>query len=336
MKHTEERSLLRINASELVREEECPTKRFFQYPVKRRQRRYAEPALSLGKAFHGAFEQVMRGLETRGNAEIAEGEVYRDPEWWVAQVRDRLVDDLTARGIEPADAELLKARALALRAAWYFSQPLPFDKVLGAEVELVEETEGVALAGKLDALVQSGQDLWHLQLKTYGGNAIETEVELLKTGTYEWVYSILGRAEAGRRKLNYRGTKLLLFSKDALHSRQAGATCSCCGEKGYVQKPLTNGVREVDVLIPERRDSAHRLYLRTQVRRIELENLTPFAQLRDAPYYPPIVQNPGACGGRFRNSLCQYFDVCQGRISIFDPVVYEDYNPYSHYEGGEL
>lgn len=194
------------------------------------------------------------------------------------------------RDIELSDPEWMHA-ALTEFDLWKLEHPEV--KFLGVEVEMEAELGGHTLIGRLDSLIEWNGKLWHGQHKS---TAATTNIPIFS--------KLISRSfhEHGYRKMvedkyhkPYGGT--ILFIAKKLSDKAISE-----GKSPFMVEflPITPGSALLDDLatfIGLMESSAHCA-----------------SQWQELGWLPP--QNPDACGGRFKNHLCEYIDVCEGKMKI--------------------
>lgn len=186
-------------------------------------------------------------------------------------------------------------------------------EILATELELRRLLlPDVTLVGRLDALVRWNGRLWHLQHKTLAASAPVP------------VYQVL----AARAHHEHAYRFLLEPHEPVYGGAYAGVLLAVCRKLSAAAIARGEHVMHV-AFVPLAGDHAERMR--------ELEALVRVMQLVHEPplVHGPPPQNPSACGGAYRNRLCEYIDVCNGRLS---PDVLPEAFPFEGYsvEGRRL
>lgn len=304
---------LRTSVSELIEHRRDPAKWAYKYIAKRRPRE-SEPALEIGIVIHRLFASALTDLK--------EGREIQDLDKWPAWARMQLLLDWQQRELPADDKALRQVEACATRAARFFEQArLPFRRVV--EVEWRGETKlgDVILEGTLDALVEDWEGaLVHQQLKTTSTKTPDVQLAVLKRSWHEVSYGSHAQKIAAREGLKYGGSKFVLLSKDSI-----------ADAKG-VDKGRGHGIWIADTGMGQARVVKAYVDLIDQSRKMLADRVACQGWDPDQPpYYPPVAQNDEECGGMHGNSLCKYYDVCEGKFAITNNIIYTDYNPNERY-----
>lgn len=199
------------------------------------------------------------------------------------------------REIELSDPEWMHS-ALTEFDLWKLEHPEV--KFLGVEVEMEAELGGHTLIGRLDSLIEWNGKLWHGQHKTTAATTnIPIFTKLISRSFHEHGYRLMVEQKYGKP---YGGT--ILFIAKKLSDKAISE-----GKSPFMVEflPITPGSALLDDL-------------KRIIDRMCPDSIAPnqFMDPGEESNWGLPVQNPDACGGRFKNHLCEYIDVCEGKMSI--------------------
>lgn len=193
------------------------------------------------------------------------------------------------REIELSDPEWMHS-ALTEFDLWKLDHPEV--KFLGVEVEMEAKLGEHTLIGRLDSLIEWNGKLWHGQHKSTAATTnIPIFSKLISRSFHEHGYRLMVEQKYGKP---YGGTILFIAKK-------------------LTDKALSEGKSPFMVEYLPIPPSSALLESLTQIlglMAIVLED----AEDQKFGRLPP--QNPDSCGGRFKNHLCEYIDVCEGKMKI--------------------
>jgi len=197
------------------------------------------------------------------------------------------------RDIELSDPEWMHA---ALTEFDLWKEDHPEVKFLGVEVEMSCQLGIHTLIGRLDSLIEWNGKFWHGQHKTTAATTnIPIFSKLISRSFHEHGYRKMIEAEGGKP---YGGTILFIAKK-------------------LTDKALSEGKSPFSVeYLPIHGDLTNDLAIHINNMEYALHCIAKYEAEDDkwAEWLPP--QNPDSCGGRFKNHLCDYIDVCEGKMKI--------------------
>lgn len=321
----------RINVSEILDYQRCPSYWAMKWHYKLGVRGQLRAALDIGTAYHKAWEQALRHWKNVG--EVARPGLS-DPDQWVNSLQMIFTSRLLERNIEPETKDLTTLKALGIRAAWWWRQEKnpPFKQVLAIEhvcertLAVVENTE-LRLFGRLDAIGDWGPDtrlpIRHFQIKTSGTNTPEVEMRIIKRSLHESGYKFVAEAEWAPQN-EWGGTHLHMALKLPLRRKDDSGV--------LVDRNPAEAFIEEDLLVTEAIQKK-RLQDLVHVATAILHDERRLRALPDKFAVPlPLEQRESACGGLHRNSQCPYMDSSDGKVRLDDNWVYEEHNPLESYE----
>lgn len=184
------------------------------------------------------------------------------------------------RDIELSDPEWMHA---ALTGFDLWKEDHPEVKFLGVEVEMSCQLGAHTLIGRLDSLIEWNGKLWHGQHKTTAATTnIPIFSKLISRSFHEHGYRKMVEDKYGKP---YGGTILFIAKK-------------------LTDKALSEGKSPFSVeYLPIHGDLMDDL-------------LVIISNMYRANLQGEYPQNPDSCGGRFKNHLCDYIDVCEGKMKI--------------------
>ncbi len=325
----------RVNISEILDYFRCPAYWAQRWYMGKKLVGKREHAADVGKVLHAVWEDAMKtyqnvqGSNAVGTTLMLLGQ---QEDYWEKSMHHRMRQEWLKAGFDEDKNDLRKLTALSHRAAWWWGQPLPFDRVLAVE-EMLETRIGevtvgdrgdpieVVLFGKPDALCERDGIVKHHQLKSYGGNHPGLKVKLIKRSLHEAGYYILAlNAFPLESHQTYKGTHLTMLQSLPLKQKTS---------EGLVMRPHASMCIDMDLFITE----PLRKRALMEILRAVKEMLTWEARL-DANLCTPqeLPQYEHHCGGAFSNSECWFLETCMGYADLNDRMLYEDGNPLEHYE----
>lgn len=206
----------------------------------------------------------------------------------------------------PPDAPDWMGRAHEELEAWVAAHPDV--EILGNEIPLERALGRHFIFGRLDRLVRWNGKLWHWQHKTLSGTVpIPVYTRMVARSYHEHAYKYLVGAQRNGETFAtapYGGTILAIARKVTQNPRRGEPKNPLVVEylslpdSGPMLKDLISVIDLMDRYAPPPSSAGG----------------TGIPLTLSSALQPP--QNPGACGGAFRNSLCEYIDVCDMRRSI--------------------
>lgn len=277
--------------SELLCHQECPQRWHFLYGLRRRPKRLFELAPMLGTAFHAAIEE---GLKF--------------DKWDIQQPSP------TAFTREEDALKYSRQRdTLQYVLNWWKGQRW-WDETIAVEQVLTGTVGDVQMRGKVDAVVSHMGGVWAVQFKTRADlNDIADFARWIRMSLHEAVYRSLITENYGP---SYMGTILHVFSKEAIHTREKGASCDHCGSNGLRLKQASNLHFSMLLDVNEAR-----------VTTATTDITTAAAQLGT---HPP-ERRLSSC--LKIGHVCPFFrtGVCDGGSEIEDDDIFEDFDPNERY-----
>jgi hypothetical protein len=308
-----------LNVSRVQDHLKCQVFEHLKWRLKRQKRSVSVP-LVLGQAWHAAAAVV---LEARALGPPVD--LTKAYEAGMAVIES--VDRSAMR--EEDEHDLDQGAALLLdRLLLYLPGQIPDDwKVLIVEepieghLQVEPSYPALHLRGRPDALVVWNGKLWHLQHKTA---ALSVSWPLFERGIqrswHENAYlalltgrhDLLERAAvlAGVPSIPIGGTLLLGVKKAAKLSKENPEACFHKAYLGVIPHAMKQAVISLQVL-------GHSINQRDVL----------FAN--DVPF--PILENRASCLGTFNNMPCPYLDVCDGKASLNDDVLFATVDPLEAY-----
>ncbi len=305
----------KVNVSEVLDYMRCPALWASKWWAHKRLIGRREHAADVGKVVHSCWEDAIKSYGAFG-PNATKG--LTDQAQWENGLHHEMRKRWLAAGFDEDTADLRKLTAISHRAAWWWSQPLPFDKVLSVEETLEAPlTDSITLFGRLDAVCEHEGWIKHHQLKTYGGAHIGLKIRLIKRSLHESAYWILGMLKYGKM---YRGTHLTLIRTLPLRQKVDGVL--------QMRPPAAMCVDE-DLVIPEAlRERAKRDIIRATEAMLRYER-----QLNACVIKPhDLPQHEHMCGGTFGNSECHFLEVCMRYADLDDRTLYDTVDPLEHYK----
>jgi PD-(D/E)XK nuclease superfamily protein len=326
---------LRITVSQVEEYLHCPMKHFFRYIVKRTpEDEVSGPGLSRGKAFHEVMEDWLKMRMA--------GTDFTDPLYWAERLTP---PDPDALKIEDAR----KIEALALRGAWFVKRGgFPWDEVLCVEQEQDLEIGTlysgnrngnapvqVILMTRPDVFVRDDRGVWSVQWKTHSGG-LEEVVADVENSLHEATYSLT--APYLFPTVPFVGTMLGSFSTMPIHTREKGAECSHCAEKGLRYRNPEEAVKVQ--FLPLADGVPQRAFETIQIaaKGILSQKVFYASRIWDAsspPFMPPpsvALQNPSACIGKYGRVCGFRKGPCNEAGTVMDQLRYVTLDPNAHHE----
>lgn len=311
----------RVNVSEILDYQRCPAYWASRWWAKKKLIDKREHAADVGKVTHKVWESAMKAYQSVGKLCL---EGLQEQEQWEKSMHHTMRAEWLRMGFDEDKNDLRKLTALSHRAAWWWGQPLPFDKVLAVE-EMLETELGtigevkIVLFGKPDAVCERDGKIKHHQLKTYGGYHPGLKVKLIKRSLHEAAYYLLAKEKYGK---DYVGTHLTMLRSLPLKEKTS---------EGMVMRAHASMCVDEDLFITKRlRQRAEGEILSTVQKmlgwgyKLIFESITP----QDLP------QHEHQCGGPYSNSECHFLEACMGYASLDDRTLYVDGDPLEHYAEG--
>ncbi len=197
------------------------------------------------------------------------------------------------RDIELSDPEWMHS---ALTEFDLWKEEHPEVKFLGVEVEMSCQLGSHTLIGRLDSLIEWNGKLWHGQHKTTAATTnIPIFSKLISRSFHEHGYRRMVEDKYGKP---YGGTILFIAKK-------------------LTDKALSEGKSPFSVeYLPIHGDLTHDI--KRIIDRMAADSVVPnvFSDPGEESNWGLPYQNPDSCGGRFKNHLCDYIDVCEGRMKL--------------------
>lgn len=305
--------------SELLCFQTCPSLWAARYYHNRGLRNEEPSALDVGSAFHEAME--------------LQANQYRRTQFTYEEWRDSLQLKIEmaaqSRGYEPRDGDMRAADALALQAYDFWADPRRQDEDIIFNETPIEFplTPNTRVRFKPDIVFENKHGLFHRQYKTiHSRAAVPDYVRLIKQSMHETIYRYGIVHETGAE--NYMGTDLVVFCKDAIHTRGKGAECSHCGKKGYVFKPPRYVQQPLRVTAEQMALKMRQIHhVNSQIETLEWK-LDNGLKWND----PEVDPREHACYTRQRR-LCWAFDACREKtVELSDDRLYMDIDPDARYK----